>query len=52
MTQINQKLYWLPDKQRIHFKILLTNYKSINDVAPEYDDGDDNDDDMLRYPRT
>jgi len=31
-----QKLHWLPVRQRIHFKILLINYKSINDMVPEY----------------
>ena len=35
ITPILQKLHWLPVRQRIHFKILLT-YKAINDMAPEY----------------
>ena len=34
MTPILQKLHWLPVRQRIHFKILLITYKSINDMAP------------------
>ena len=29
-------LHWLPVRQRIHFKILLLNDKSINDMALEY----------------
>jgi len=36
ITAILQKLHWLPVRQRIHFKILLVTYKSINDTAPEY----------------
>jgi len=36
ITPILQKLLWLPVRQRIHFKILLITYKSINDMAPEY----------------
>ena len=36
ITPILQKLHWLPVRQRIHFKILLTTYKSINDMALEY----------------
>ena len=36
ITPILQKLHWLPVRQRIHFKILLITYKSINDMAPEY----------------
>jgi len=36
ITSIIQKLHWLPDGQRIHFKNLLRTYKSINDVVPEY----------------
>ena len=31
-----QKLHWLPVKQRIHFKILVTTYKCITGKAPEY----------------
>ena len=34
--QFLKKLHWLPVRQRIHFKILLITYKSINDMAPEY----------------
>ena len=33
---ILQKLHCLPVRQRIHFKMLLLTYKSINDMAPEY----------------
>ena len=36
ITPILQKLHWLPARQRIHFKISLITYKSINDMAPEY----------------
>ena len=36
ITPILQKLHWLPVRQRIHFKILLITYESINDMAPEY----------------
>jgi len=36
ITPILQKLYWLPVRQRIHFKILLITFKSINDMAAEY----------------
>ena len=36
ITPILQKLHWLPVRQRIHFKIMLITYKSINDMAPEY----------------
>jgi len=36
MTTILQKLHWLPARQRLHFKMLLIIYKSINDVEPEY----------------
>ena len=36
ITPILQKRHWLPVRQRIHFKILLITYKSINDMAREY----------------
>jgi len=36
ITPILQNLHWLPVRQRIHFKILLITYQSINDMAPEY----------------
>jgi len=36
ITPIFRKQHWLPVKQRIHFKILLISYTSINDVAHEY----------------
>ena len=36
INPILQKLHWLPVKHRIHFKIVLITYKSINDMAPEY----------------
>ena len=36
ITPIFQKLHWLPVRQRIHFKMLLVTYKSINGMAPEY----------------
>ena len=33
---IPQKLHWLPVKQRIHFKILITTYRCIYSEAPKY----------------
>jgi len=36
ITLILQKLHWLTVNQRVHFKILLITYKSINDMSPEY----------------
>ena len=37
ITPILQNIHnWLPIRQTIHFKILLTIYKSINEIAPEY----------------
>jgi len=36
ITPILQKLHLLPVRQRIHFKILLITYKSIDGMAPEY----------------
>jgi len=36
VTPILQKLHRLPVRQRIHFKIWLITYKSINDMVPEY----------------
>jgi len=36
ITPILHKLHSLPVRRRIHFKILLITYKSINDMAPEY----------------
>jgi len=38
ITQNLQKLHWLPVtvRQRIHYKILLIAYKSINDMGLEY----------------
>ena len=36
ITPFLQKLHWLHVRQRIHFKILLKTYKSINDMGPEY----------------
>jgi hypothetical protein len=36
ITLILQKLHRLSVRQRIHFKILLITYKSINDMVPEY----------------
>ena len=31
-----KELHWLPIKERIQFKILLTVYKSLNNLAPRY----------------
>ncbi|KAK0138873.1 hypothetical protein N1851_024575 [Merluccius polli] len=36
ITPILRQLHWLPVKQRIHFKILLTTYKALNNLAPSY----------------
>ena len=36
ITPILSYLHWLPVKQRIDFKILLTVFKSINGLAPPY----------------
>jgi len=36
IPQILQILHWLLVRQRIHFKIWLITYKSINNMAPEY----------------
>ena len=34
LTPVDQKLHWIPVRQRIYFKILLITYKSINGMAP------------------
>ena len=31
-----QELHWLPEGQRIDFKILLVTFKPINGIAPPY----------------
>jgi len=36
ITQFVKVLHWLSVRQRIHFKIVLITYQSINDMAPEY----------------
>ena len=36
ITPILKKIHWLPIRQRIHFRILLITYKSINNMAPKY----------------
>jgi len=36
ITPILPKLYWLPVRQRIHYKVMLITYKSIHDMVPEY----------------
>ena len=33
---ILHKIHWIPIRWRIHFKILLITYKSINDMTTEY----------------
>ena len=33
---ILKKLYWLPIKQRIVYKILITTYKAYYSIAPKY----------------
>ena len=34
ITPVMKDLHWLPVKQRIKFKLLLTVYKCINGMAP------------------
>ena len=29
-------LHWLPVRERVEYKILLTTYKALNNLAPEY----------------
>jgi len=36
ITPILKTIHWLPIRQRIHFRILLITYKSINNMAPKY----------------
>ncbi|XP_071394679.1 uncharacterized protein [Centroberyx affinis] len=36
ITPVLHDLHWLPIKYRIHFKILLTTFKAINNLAPPY----------------
>ena len=36
ITPILQNLHWLPVEQRIIFKLLITTYKALNGMAPEY----------------
>ena len=36
ITPILRDLHWLPIKHRIEFKILLTTYKSLHNLAPSY----------------
>ena len=36
ITPILCLLHWLPIKQRINFRILLTTYKALNNLAPSY----------------
>ena len=36
ITPILRQLHWLPIQQRIHFKILLTTYKALHNLAPSY----------------
>ncbi|KAK7895247.1 hypothetical protein WMY93_020572 [Mugilogobius chulae] len=36
ITPILQQLHWLPIKQRINFKILLTTFKALHNLAPQY----------------
>ena len=36
ITPLLQKQHWPPVRQRILLKIVLTTYKYINDIAPEY----------------
>ena len=36
ITPVLQNLHWLPVKERINFKILLTTYKALHNLAPPY----------------
>ena len=36
ITPVLRDLHWLPVKYRIEFKLLLTTYKSLNNLAPSY----------------
>ncbi len=36
ISPVLSTLHWLPIKYRIHFKILLINYKALNGLAPQY----------------
>ena len=36
ITPVLHRLHWLPIKARIHYKILLTVYKALHGLAPEY----------------
>ena len=36
ITHVLSELHWLPVEKRIHFKILVLTYKSLNKCAPEY----------------
>lgn len=36
MSPVLASLHWLPVQHRIHFKILLFVYKTLNDLAPSY----------------
>ena len=36
VTPILRELHWLPVAERIHFKILLLTFKSLNDMVPFY----------------
>ena len=36
ITPLMYELHWLPLKQRIHFKILLSTFKAIHGIAPTY----------------
>ena len=47
ITPVLSALHWLPVKQRIDFKVLLTVYKSRNGLAPPYID-----DMLLDYSQT
>ena len=38
ITPALQELQWLPVKYRIHFKILLSTFKTLNGMAPAYSD--------------
>ena len=36
ITPTMKQLHWLPIRNRIHYKVLLLTYKSMNGLAPSY----------------
>ena len=36
ITPVLKFLHWLPDKARVEYKLLLTTYKAVNGLSPQY----------------